>query len=50
MKEDILYKKHFRNIGSDVESLLIMPAVLRKEVFHQLHDNVPGGHLGKTKT
>ena len=50
VKEDILYKKHFRNIGNDAEYLFIMPAVLRREVFRQLHDNVTGGHLGRRKT
>lgn len=50
VKEDILYKKHFRNIGNDAEYLFIMPAVLRREVFRQLHDNVTGGHLGRRIT
>ena len=50
LKDDILYKKRFRDIGNDAEYLFLMPAVLRKEAFRQLHENVTGGHLGRRKT
>ena len=50
LKDDILYKKRFRDVGNDAEYLFLMPAVLRKEAFRQLHENVTGGHLGRRKT
>ena len=50
LKDDILYKKRFRDVGNDAEYLFLMPAVLRKETFRQLHANVTGGHLGRRKT
>ena len=48
VKDDILYKKRFS--GNDAEYLFLMPAVLRIEVFHQLHASVTGRHLGRRKT
>ncbi|MCG8078588.1 MAG: DDE-type integrase/transposase/recombinase, partial [Candidatus Thiodiazotropha taylori] len=50
LKDNILYKKRFSDVGNDVEYLLLMPAVLRKEAFRQLHENITGGHLGRRKT
>ena len=50
MKDDTLYKKRFRDVGNDAEYLFLMSAVLRKELFHQLHANVTCGHLGRRKT
>ena len=50
LKDGVLYKKHFRDVRNDGEYLFLMPAVLRKEAFHQLHANVTGGHLGRRKT
>ena len=50
LKDNILYKKRFRDVGNDAEYLFLMPAVLRKEAFRQLHENVTGGHLGRRKT
>ena len=50
LKDDILYKKRFRDVGNDAEYLFLMPAVLRKETFRQLHANITGGHLGRRKT
>ena len=49
LKDDLLFKKRFRDVGNDAEHLILMPAVLRKEVFHQLHASVTGGHLGRRK-
>ena len=50
LKQNILYKKRFRDIGNDAEYLFLMPAVLRKEAFRQLHEGLTGGHLGRRKT
>ena len=50
LRDDLLFKKRFRDVGNDAEYLILMPAVLRKEVFHQLHTSVTGGHLGRRKT
>ena len=50
LKDNILYKKRIRDIGNDAEYLFLMPNILRKEVFHQLHGNITGGHLGRRKT
>ena len=50
LKDNILYKKRFRDIGNDAEYLFLMPNVLRREVFHQLHGNITDGHLGKQKS
>ena len=49
VKDDILYKKRFRDVGNDAEYLFLMLVVFRKEVFHQLQTNVTGGHLGRRK-
>ena len=40
LKDNILYKKRIRDIANDAEYLFLMPNVLRKEVFHQLHGNI----------
>ena len=50
LKENILYKKRFRDICNDSEHLFLVPASLRKEVFRQLHEYVTAGHLGRRKT
>ena len=50
LRDDLLFKKRFRDVGNDAKYLFLMPAVLRKEVFRQLHENVTGGHLGRRKT
>ena len=50
LRDDLLFKKRFRDVGNDAEYLFLMPAVLRKEVFRQLHASVTGGHLGRRKT
>ena len=50
LRDDLLFKKRFRDVGNDAEYLFLMPAVLRNEVFRQLHENVTGGHLGRRKT
>ena len=50
LRDDLLFKKRFRDVGNDAEYLFLMPAILRKEVFRQLHANVTGGHLGRCKT
>ena len=50
LKDNILYKKRIRDIDNDAEYLFLMPNILRKEVFHQLHGNITGGHLGRRKT
>ncbi|MEW8546534.1 MAG: reverse transcriptase domain-containing protein [Candidatus Thiodiazotropha sp.] len=50
LKDEILYKKRFRDVGNDAEYLFLMPAVLRKETFRQLHESTTGGHLGRRKT
>ena len=50
LRDDLLFKKRFRDVGNDAEYLILMPAVLRKEVFHQLHTSVTGGHLGRCQT
>ena len=50
LRDDLLFKKRFRDVGYDAKYLFLMPAVLRKEVFRQLHENVIEGHLGRRKT
>ena len=50
LKDNILYKKRFKDFGNDDDYLFLMPAVLRKEVFRQMHVSITGGHLGRRKT
>ena len=50
LKDNILYKKRFKDTVNDAEYLFLMPAVLRKEVFRQLHANITSTHLGRCKT
>ena len=49
LKDDILYKKRFRDVGKDADYLFVMPAVLQKETFRQLHANITGGILDRRK-
>ena len=50
LRDEILCKKRYRDVGNDAEYLFLMPTVLRKEAFRQLHASVTGGHLGRRKT
>ena len=50
LRDNILYKKRLRDVGNDAEYLILVPVVLRKEVFRQLHESVTAGHLGRKKT
>ena len=50
LKDNILYKQRFKDTVNYAEYLFFMPAVLRKEVFRQLHSNITSGHLGRRKT
>ena len=50
IKDNILYKKRLRDVGNDAEYLILVPKVLRKEVFRQLHEYITAGHLGRRKT
>ena len=49
LRDNILYKKRLRDDGNDAEYLILVPVVLRKEVFRQLHECVTAGHLGRKK-
>ena len=50
LRDSILYKKRLRDVGNDAEYLFLVPVVLRKEVFRQLHECVTAGNLGRKKT
>ena len=50
LRDNILFKKRFWDVGNDAEYLFLVPTALRKEVFQQLHEYVTAGHLGRRKT
>ena len=50
IKDNILYKKRLRDVGNDAEYLILVPEVLRREIFRQLHESITAGHLGRRKT
>ena len=50
LKDNVLYKRRERDVGNDAEYLFLVPTILRKETFKQLHEYITAGHLGRRKT
>ena len=50
LKDNVLYKIRERDVGNDAEYLFLVPVILRKETFKQLHEYITAGHLGRRKT
>lgn len=50
LRDNVLYKRREKDVCNDAEYLFLVPAILRKEVFRQLHEYITAGHLGRRKT
>ena len=49
VKNNVLYRKWFDNKGVTIYQLVV-PDILRKEIFDQLHSSRTAGHFGHDRT
>ena len=50
LQDNLLCKKFIKKDGTGEYIQFIVPAAMKKEVLHQMHDSVLSGHLGCKKT
>ena len=48
--DDVLYRRSESPITKDVDLRLVIPKAVRRRVFHLIHDDMTGGHLGVVRT
>ena len=47
---DVLYRRSVSPVTKDVDLRLVIPKAIRRQVFHLIHDDMTGGHLGVVRT
>ena len=47
---DILYRRSVSPVTKDIDLRLVIPKAVRRQVFHLIHGDMTGGHLGVVRT
>ena len=50
MVDDVLFRRSVSPVTEDIELRLVIPKAVRRRVFHLIHDDMTGGHLGVVRT
>ena len=48
--DDVLYRRSVSPVTKNVDLRLVIPKAIRRQVFHLIHDDMIGGHLGVVRT